>query len=251
MEHDEDRIEAIKEELRKEGYTSETIEGVLIELRRSFLADDARSFAGRMRMKAAEFEAALALIYSAVEEEPIVDIKLESAAPLTFPDLKDYFDLRLKKNETAETAELVISWVSRSPHPSTAGSGFELGTAASASIKRLTPRTIELLVIRCGIHSPRPALALKRFFAAQDGSPKPFNNIRLNRGLTEGTGKAVPAAAVFPFPSAAAFIDFITGMYRNDGYRELAAELSSLHGRVAAHFAEKRRMLDNLDFSGE
>lgn len=234
----DETIREIKERLREEGYTSETIGEVLREVNSSFLAEDASAVLRQTKEKAAQLESVLQGIYSALVAEPLLDLRIECDHQLAFAGRMDHLDVVLTKSH-----RFVIAFESRTEHPVTPEEAIRLGGLNKRAPKP-EPAPRRVVVARIAI---QPSRERRRFLdRLRDAEPLDIS-FEINRSVLESDAlREQPATR---FSDCLTFVDYTSDRYSYESYGTIVAAISDLPERIGTYLGRKREFLDRFDFS--
>lgn len=225
-------IREIKERLKDEGYTSQTIGEVLREVNRSFLADDAGAVIRETREKALQLRSVLEGIYEALIEEPKLDLRIDGGEEVSVGRERDVFDIALSKNAGDR---FTIAFESRGEHQVEPVESIRLGQLNKKAAEAET-------VLR------RVVLARITIRPTEHGRLTSYDiRFAVNRPLLESSNpRDEPSAR---FLDCLTFVDFASDQYSFDGYSTLVRAISKLPERIGSYLGKKREFLDRFEFS--
>lgn len=235
----DETIREIKERLKDEGYTSQTIGEVLREVNRSFLADDAGEVIRETRAKALQLQTVLEGIYEALIEEPTLDLRIDGNEELPVGTERDVFDIALSKSAGNR---LSIAFESRREHPVEPAESIRLGQLKKRDSE---PKTVmrRVVLARITIRPAEPG----RFFERLRNTDTYEVQFTVNRDLLESSdARDEPSAR---FHDCLTFVDFASDRYSFEGYSTLVRIISKLPDRIGSYLGKKREFLDRFDFS--
>lgn len=228
-------IQEIKERLREEGYTSETIGEVLREVNRSFLAEDAGEVIRETRGKARQLQSVLEGIYEALIDEPVLDLRMESGVAFRVESTTDAFDLLVRGDAAGR---LTVSYRSHSVHDVEPDESIRLGGLG----KPTKPEAA-----RSHVTAARITIQPAREHGSDVAGDSMDVRIAVNRKLLEDN--VVRAEPAERFYDCLTFLDYVSDRYEVEAYSTLIEALATLPDRIGTYLGKKREFLRRLDFS--
>ncbi len=234
----------ITESLINKGYDRETVNGIISEIKLSFISDKALEIQQKIRLKAKILEDTFISIYNSLINEKILKFKICTLTKILIKNTEDKINIFINAVKSSKSNKISFIWESNNIHNfNEIKKEFLLSNPTNIHTVKKDKKCLTLMQIEVFENKEKSKSIFKKKNIQKCGF-----RIKINKSFIENIDFASKLDLDHSFEDSEEFLDYITDMHTNPNYKIIIILLNQFPKLISNYLDNKNSMIENLSF---